>query len=401
MRFSFYYLLVVALFTTSIFAQVVKKEDITIGSKLTLHSKILNENRNIMVYTPSNFDASLQYQVIYLFDAEYLFTSTVGIVKGLMNSRKIPPSIIVGVETTIRVRDYLPPIDGEPKNNHQRWIKNKFPQFGGTKNFSAFLKSELFPFIENTYQVLPNRTMIGYSNAGVFGLHTLANSPNTFTNYLLISPAGWWGDDEIDKNLTHFSNTHNNFSGNLFLTVASEGRGMYSNALRIASKLESVAPESFTWAFNQFENETHESTIYPSIYEGLVNLFEDFNFKVTDDLGKYASILDIQNYYSSLSTRYGFEVSIPEIVFSDLADKQFLHQRNSKAIETLKLFTVLYPKSSFSHSNLGNGYMRTKQFSLAKSYFEKALEIVKKKNIIDHSVTDYLQDMITAAQSKV
>ena len=168
MRLRFYSLLVVTLFTTSTFAQVIKEEAITIGTKLTIHSNTLNENRNILVYKPSDFDASKKYQVIYLFDAEYLFTSTVGIVKALVNSRKIPPSIIVGVETTIRVRDYLPPIDGDPKNNHQLWIKNKFPQFGGTKNFSKFLESELFPYIEDAYQVLPNRTMIGYSNAGVF-----------------------------------------------------------------------------------------------------------------------------------------------------------------------------------------------------------------------------------------
>jgi predicted alpha/beta superfamily hydrolase len=401
MRLRFYSLLVVTLFTTSTFAQVIKEEAITIGTKLTIHSNTLNENRNILVYKPSDFDASKKYQVIYLFDAEYLFTSTVGIVKALVNSRKIPPSIIVGVETTIRVRDYLPPIDGDPKNNHQLWIKNKFPQFGGTKNFSKFLESELFPYIEDAYQVLPNRTMIGYSNAGVFGLHTLVTSPNIFTNFLLISPAAWWGDNEIDENLATFSKAYNNFSGNLFLTVANEGRGMYSNALRIASKLEEVAPASFTWGFNQFENETHESTIYPSIYEGLVKLFDDLNFKVTDNHGKYASIIDIQNYYSSLSKRYKYEILIPEIVLSDLADGQFLNQRNSEAIETLKKFTVLYPKSSFSHSNLGSGYMRTKQFSFAKSHFEKALEIVKKKNITDHSVIDYLQDMVAAAESKI
>ena len=98
---------------------------------------------------------------------------------------------------------------------------------------------------------------------------------------------------------------------------------------------------------------------------------------------------------------YKYEILIPEIVLSDLADGQFLNQRNSEAIETLKKFTVLYPKSSFSHSNLGSGYMRTKQFSFAKSHFEKALEIVKKKNITDHSVIDYLQDMVAAAESKI
>lgn len=401
MRFIFCLLALVALHSWQLKAQVTSEQAFTIGTKLTFTSTQLQEDRGILIYTPTNFDQNQKYQVIYLFDAEYLFTSTVGIVNALMSSRQIPPSILVGIESTIRVRDYLPPIKGEPKSNHQRWIKKKFPLFGGTKPFTAFLETELFPYIEKQYPVLPNRTMIGYSNSGVFGLNTLVTSPSTFTNYLLISPAAWWGNDEIDEHLAEFSKNYENYSGNLFLSVAGEGRGMYSNALRIAAQLETVAPQSFSWTFKQFEKENHQSTIYPSIYQGLTTLFKDINFKIEEEHGKYATVADIQSYYNSLSKRYGFTIMIPEIVFSDLSDAQFLHQRNSQAIDTLKAFITSYPESSFAYSSLGRGYMSTKQFSLAKHNFEQALKIVKQKHITDPSVTDFLQDMIAAAKSKM
>ena len=120
---------------------------------------------------------------------------------------------------------------------------------------------------------MPTRTLIGYSNGGVFGLHTLVNSPSIFTNYLLISPAAWWGEEEIDQNLARFSETHKHFAGNLYLTVAGEGQGIYANAMRIVSKLETIAPPSFSWSFKHLENESHQTTIYPSIYQGLIKLY--------------------------------------------------------------------------------------------------------------------------------
>lgn len=399
---AFVSLLIVLIFNKLAFAaDVVSKDDYSVATKVVINSNHLKEKRNILIYTPPNFDKNQNYQVIYLFDAEHLFTSTIGIVESLITTRKIPPSIVVGVETTVRVRDYLPPITGEPKSKSQAWISDKFPQFGGAETFTTFLESELFPYIENNYPVLPNRTMIGYSNAGVYGLHTLVNSPKIFTNYLLISPAAWWGNDEIDQNLSQFSNQNKDFGGNLFLSVAGEGSGMYSNALRIASKLEEVAPESLHWNFSHFEKETHQSTIYPSIYEGLQHLYEDINFKVSDELATYGSISDIQKYYLTLSNRYKYPVLIPEIVFSDLADAQFSNQRDSQAIDTLKLFADTYPNSSFAYSSLGSGYLRTKQFSLAKANFETAIKIVKQKGVSDPSVIGYLQDMVAAAQSNI
>ena len=289
MHFRIVILLAIFMMNPPVLANI-KTEPISIGTKITFKSEALNENRNLRVYIPGNTPSTKALQVIYLFDAEYLFTQPVGIVESLIGSHKIPPTMNVGVDSVNRSRDYLPPINGEAKSNQQRWIKSKFPEFGETKAFSTFLVSELFPFIESNYSVLPNRTIIGYSNSGVFGLHTLVNSPKTFTNYLLISPAAWWGENELDEKIDAFSQTNPEYRGNLFLSVAGEGQGMYANALRVAAKLETSAPKSLNWSLKQFEQETHQSTIHPSIYQGLVELYKDVNFNVTESVGKYATI---------------------------------------------------------------------------------------------------------------
>ncbi|MDP5191726.1 alpha/beta hydrolase-fold protein, partial [Rheinheimera baltica] len=74
-------LLMVLLFNKLAFAtDVVSKEDYSLASKVVIDSNQLKEKRNILIYTPPNFDKNQTYQVIYLFDAEHLFTSTIGIV---------------------------------------------------------------------------------------------------------------------------------------------------------------------------------------------------------------------------------------------------------------------------------------------------------------------------------
>ncbi|WP_223191917.1 alpha/beta hydrolase [Pseudoalteromonas piscicida] len=191
----FIILLVLMLLATwgKVYGQTLEQQAITIGTKITFASKILNENREVMIYTPNDYDPKKQYQVLYLLDAEFFFTQTVGIVESLVSTGKVPATIVVGLKTTVRTRDYLPPISGEAQSDRQRWIKEKFPQFGKTAEFTAFLTQELFPFIESQYSLKPNRTLVGYSNGGIFGLHTFLSKPEIFTNYLLVSPPGWWG----------------------------------------------------------------------------------------------------------------------------------------------------------------------------------------------------------------
>ena len=401
MRTLFGWSLITLLFCSQIMAKTVSEEPLTIGTKLTIESGVLAEQRSILMYHPDTLETNQKYQVIYLLDAEYMFNATVGIVEALVTSGKIPPTMVVGIETTVRVRDYLPPISGEPQSGHQRWTQHKFPAFGGTKNFTQFLQKELFPYVEQQYPVLPTRTLIGYSNGGVFGLHTLVNAPEIFTNYLLISPAAWWGEQEIEQNLQRFSDSSKSFAGNLYMTVAGEGRGMYSNALRIAAKLESAAPNGLNWRLEQLPDETHQSTIYPSIYQGLPKLFDELNFNVTEQHGKYASIDDVVRYYQTISDKYGYSAQIPPRVFSDFADAQLAQKRQEMALDTLKRFVSTYPSSSFAYSSLASGYMQTKEFALAKQNYDKAIEIVKAKNVSDASVLDFLQDMANVAAGQI
>ena len=63
--------------TISSLEQPGTRKTISAGEQITLHSKILNEDRNIFVALPASYAGSTQkYPVLYLTDAQFYFDQT-------------------------------------------------------------------------------------------------------------------------------------------------------------------------------------------------------------------------------------------------------------------------------------------------------------------------------------
>src|SRR5207237_5637232 len=107
----------------------------------------------------------------------------------------IPEIIVVGVTwggnqpnyDSLRARDYTPTPE------------SRLPQSGGAENFLAFMKKELFPFIESNYKAnSKDRTLMGSSLGGLFTLYSLFTQPGLFQRYIAASPAYNWGNDVLN-----------------------------------------------------------------------------------------------------------------------------------------------------------------------------------------------------------
>jgi hypothetical protein len=89
-----------------------QSNQIVIGTKDIIHSKILNEQREIWVYVPSSaFDTTFskqRYPVIYLLDGDSYFTSVVAMIQELSMEWAYPEMIVVGIPNTDRTRDLTP-----------------------------------------------------------------------------------------------------------------------------------------------------------------------------------------------------------------------------------------------------------------------------------------------------
>lgn len=88
------------------------QEDICIGKKQSLHSAVLNEERNYWIHLPSGYeqDTTKRYPVIYLLDGDAFFHSLVGISRTFttVRGKYLPESIIIGVLNVNRTRDLTP-----------------------------------------------------------------------------------------------------------------------------------------------------------------------------------------------------------------------------------------------------------------------------------------------------
>ena len=171
----------VFLMNTSLFGQVVA-EPICIGEKVVFQSKILNQEREILIKLPKNYgDIDLNFPVHYVLDGEIIFNSYSSIVELKSQNDEIPAAIIVGIPNIDRGFDLNPRANGV--------------------NFLAFITKELIPHIDDKYRTNENRILTGYSMAGNFVIYTLLNGQESFNMFLSGSPfrLDMYKNNEIDS----------------------------------------------------------------------------------------------------------------------------------------------------------------------------------------------------------
>ena len=307
--------------------------------------------------------------------------------------------MLVGIDTTNRVRDYLPKVDGEPKTEFQTFVKNKWPEAGQTDEFLKFVSDELMPYINSNYSTNGYNTLIGHSNAGTLALYTLVNQPELFNNYIAISPNSWWSDEELKNNIIKYTKSPKG-GQSLFISVASEGSRFYTGVLNTLVNLEQQMPTQLKWEYKHYPTFSHMGTILPALSDSLIHLFGDLIFKVTDEHGRFADVSLITGYYQALSDKYGFELKIPQDVYVEFAHSQQKFGNTAKAVTTLKHFTTHYPNAAYSHMRLSQGYTANKQFKEAVTSMKHALELAK-QNSRDPMLIDALKDMVNEAQKNL
>jgi hypothetical protein len=86
--------------------EVLKRTVLSAGEQVTLHSKLLAEDRTVFVALPAGYGWSGQkYPVLYLTDGQFNFAHSRASAEFLSRNRMIPEMIIVGVTNPDRTRD--------------------------------------------------------------------------------------------------------------------------------------------------------------------------------------------------------------------------------------------------------------------------------------------------------
>lgn len=337
-------------------------EDIVIGHYRKIHSRILDEDRTLLVNLPRGYEATaIGYPVIYVlyggqvtnYFAEALYITT------LLGTTRMPPVILVGVANTERYRDYLPlDREGNP---------------AGADRFLQFMVEELLPFVEANYRTADFRILVGPQAGGTFGLYTLTERPETFDAYILNNPFRYLvqRDYLIEKVQTFLAGKE---ALDNFLYVIAEDSD-FPEALEYLPRLEAVvsadAPAELEWKIEVVE-ENGDFLTPSGLREGLTLLFRDYEFP--RGAGP-VSLPDVEAYYDALSERYGYEVAIPDMVLAMQSDNLAQTGRVDEAIEMLERLVTLYPHSLNGWWRLGGIYRERGEIERALYYYRKCLEV--------------------------
>ena len=153
-------------------------DSVLIGKYRKLHSKILNEDRFLLVNLPRGYDETTNsYPVLYILyggNPQGYFAEAVHIVCRLNEASRIPDMIIVGVKNTDRYRDCLP--------------INRNGDLGGAENFLKFFKKELIPFADKSYRTKNFRILLGPQAGAAFSVYALMENPELFRVNIITNP---------------------------------------------------------------------------------------------------------------------------------------------------------------------------------------------------------------------
>ncbi len=334
-------------------------DDVVIGTYRVFHSRILDEDRLLVVHLPHGYETDkIAYPVLYhLYGdniTDYIAPAMIACDK-LGQTGEAPPMIIVGVANTNRYRDNLPfNPDGSP---------------GGADAFLHFFKEELIPFIDTEYRTRPFRLLAGPQAGAVFALHALITDPAVFDFYVTTNP--FEGDEQLTQRLLSMTEEFLSETTPLkkFFYMACEDDDPSHSlelARALAAAVEAIRPEGLT--FHSVVNRASGFFIPPvPVLEALRTYFD--GFRLGEDV-QVDSLEDITARYERLSEDYGFAVDVPEHLLTFVGVNLQRRGKFEEAIEVHEYQRRLYPRSLNALFQLG-------EIHRTLGHHDKALELYR------------------------
>ena len=356
-------------------------EPIIIGETIQLKSKVMDEERTILVSTPPGYaQSSERYPVLYMTDGGAHLSHTRGTVDFLARLGLMPQLIIVGVNNTDRTRDLTPTRASMPRDDG---TEREFPTSGGAGRFLDFFEQELFPYVEEHYRTVPYRIFSGHSFGGLFALNVFFTRPQMFPAVLAVSPSLPWDEELPLRQAQEFFDGRKAHEALLFVTMGNEEEGdPRPNRLdRLEKVFEGADAEGFEWEVLRFPDETHGSVVLRSHYWGLRKVFEPWGLPRDAETGRFVGgVKALKQHYSQVTARYGFPVTPPEQQVNVLGYQALGNDDLAGAIEMFEHNISLYPQSANVYDSYAEALERAERFDEALANYTKAVKWAKKND---------------------
>ena len=228
----------------------------------SLESYYLQEERNIRISLPADYDAEKKYPLILVLDAEYLFEMVVANARFYHNSDRMPSSIVVGVdheEEFLRERDFS-------------FDENSGYLTAESDAYYSFLEKELLPYCDKQFSIAPFKMFIGYDRTAALGNFFLYGEKSPFTAYLSISPVLPSEMENLvpSRLLDHPQQLFYN------LVLEKEPTADRQRILQMNQSIASIQREGLHYYFDQYETPDHTTVVAYGISKAFDNVFKLF-----------------------------------------------------------------------------------------------------------------------------
>ena len=370
---------------------------IVIGYNDSIHSKILNENRKLLIHLPmtepDEFSPNQKYPVVYVLDGESLFLSTVAITEGLgggSGNFNAPKMIVVGITNTDRTRDLTPTHTTDSTVMPNFLLANS----GGGEKFLSFLEKELIPHVDSLYPAAPYRVLIGHSFGGLIAMDALVTYKNLFNAFVAIDPSMWWdnlnflkqSEESLQKNT--FSNTSlflaiaNTMNKKLTLQTVTKDKSSSSLPIRAILELDKFIKaqknNGLIYKSKYYNDYDHGGVPFVAEYDGLPFIFSFYgiNFPFPEFFNPTFKNDDtLINHYKMVSSRIGYNISPPGELVNAVAHQLMGMNQPDRAHKYYQLNIDNYPKSYMPYDAMGEYWEFKGEKARAKKYYQKALAI--------------------------
>ncbi|MBO6793052.1 MAG: hypothetical protein JJ895_04020 [Balneolaceae bacterium] len=249
-------------------------QDIPIIETVKIHSKELNQDREIYIYTPYYYNEySLKhYEVMFVFDAHRteLFNLAHSISYFLDKEDVNSEFIVVGIPANLKLEDYGRNDDFLPKPVYDK--QGFFYGKANQKAFMNYMSNEVIPYIDKNYRTLKSRLAIGHSLSASFVISTLIHKPELFDSFIAISPNFSYDKERLANEFIDFS--FNELKSKKFIYLSNADEENYWSRWKPAREkvynfLNEREIENIYFKISSFIEKGHSTSFLPALTEGL------------------------------------------------------------------------------------------------------------------------------------
>lgn len=242
-----------------------------------IHSRVLNQDRQIYIHIPKvdSADINKALPVLYLLDGENHFHILSAYIEYLRHWKVIPPIIVVGIVSVDRVKDLTP---ANSVINFDGKVDSNLRTSGGNEQFLNFIQQELMPYMETNYETSAFKIIAGHSLGGLTVINCMLIRPDLFDAYIAISPSLWFGNKHVlrlaERKLPNLSITNKRF----FYSVGNEDGTFRDDLLKFDKLMKHNSLKTFEHEYKYYPFEDHMTEPIPSYYDALRFVYKNWKY---------------------------------------------------------------------------------------------------------------------------